>query len=443
MKLQKVFTVFFLQLALIISPLFSQTGGDDEVVAEDANQTTARAAGIITSVEVSGLKRTKQQVTDKALQKYIGQEAAEVNLNDVRASIMELGILEAEEVELKAGENGAVLAVAVSEKVSLLPLPFFMTNSEGKIMAGIIIMDMNAFGINDKLYAGGLYFTGGATAMAMYAHNTRGKYLSGWSLNGNYSRSETELTDQGQGYYTGSSGHFKTRLTHRYSSDSAGARFTLSWTLPGQFAATTSLGFDDKMLRKSNNDFEPPEKSGMGITLSPALSYAKSEFDGYLMSRQTASLRYSFSAGINYDNIHQLNLRGAFEKPLVPGFKAVLQAAGLISPHTTLLFADTPQIAPILPGGFSVFHYAGASAGFEKYIFKIKYGTLSFLANYQLIETKGPDFGWQLDHGVSTGIIFYLSRIAIPALNINMNYNVRRNYFSFSFSLGMGMGMGS
>ncbi|MDR2865685.1 MAG: hypothetical protein LBV68_08755, partial [Spirochaetaceae bacterium] len=75
--------------------------------------------------------------------------------------------------------------------------------------------------------------------------------------------------------------------------------------------------------------------------------------------------------------------------------------------------------------------------GFEKYIFKWEHGTLSVLANYQVIWTDGPDFGNQFDHGISSTLCFYLARIAIPAVTFGVNYNVRANYFSTSFSVGM------
>jgi hypothetical protein len=422
-KLQKNRVLCFLQLMLIIVPLFSQS---DE-------------AGIITAIEVSGLKRTRQLVTNRALQKYIGQEAVNVDLNDVRAAIMDLGILEPLEVELKEGGTGMILAVTVREKVSILPIPLFMMDSTGALIAGAFMMDMNAFGLNDKFFAGGLYLTGGVMAMASYAHNIQGKYFNGWNLGGSYHRDEIELTDQG--YYSDNpSNRYQTRVRRRYSTDSVNARFGLSWALTRQLSATLRLAFDDKILRKSNNDLNPPDKNGMGISLSPALRYSRSEFDGYLMSYQSALLGYSFMAGIDYDNVRQINFSATFEKPLVPGFKMMLNAAAAFTPYTTLLFLVKPGIAPILPGGFDVFHYAGASAGLEKYILKMRFGTLSVLANYQIVETKAPDSDWQFDHGISGGIVFYLSRVAIPAVNLNVNYNVQRRFFSFSFSLGMGMG---
>jgi hypothetical protein len=416
------FLFFSIQLALIGAPLFSESG----------------YAGIITGVEVIGLERTRQSVTDKAFGKYIGQDAAELDFNDVRASIMETDILEPIEIEIiKKQDGGVILVVTVREKVAILPVPLFMMNSAGEMMAGGVIMDMNAFGINDKFYAGGFYKTGGSMAMASYSHNTRGNRFRGWTVGGNYNRSETELTDQG--YYSDDGNQFTTDVMRRYTIDSIRAHFGLSWALTEHISGEADIAFNDKILLESDNDFKPPKNSGMGITFSPALRYGDNEFDGYLMSRRSAYLQYSFMAGINYDNISQLNFRAGFEKPIIPGFKIALNTAAAYSGRTTLLFLAQPQIAPMLPGGYDVFHYAGASAGVEKYIYKIKAGTLSIFVNYQIIETKAPDSDWQFDHGTGGGVVFYLSRIAIPAVAMNVNYNVRRNYFSYSFSVGMGM----
>ncbi|MDR2660204.1 MAG: hypothetical protein LBC27_09520, partial [Spirochaetaceae bacterium] len=78
------------------------------------------------------------------------------------------------------------------------------------------------------------------------------------------------------------------------------------------------------------------------------------------------------------------------------------------------------------------------SAGLEKYLFKISAGALSALISYQAVFSEGPILGSRFDHGVAGSIVFYLSKLAIPAMGLGLTYNVPEQYFQFSFSIGVG-----
>jgi hypothetical protein len=143
--------------------------------------------------------------------------------------------------------------------------------------------------------------------------------------------------------------------------------------------------------------------------------------------------------GIDGPSFNELRLRGAYQQPIVPGFKFNLSGGLLCQPGVPPLFEGSPHSASvdILPNSFSARYYAGMSLGLEKYLFKIKAGTLSAQAAYQAVFSEGPILGSRFDHGVAGSVVFYLSRLAVPAMGLGLTYNVVAKYLQFSFSMGM------
>jgi hypothetical protein len=91
----------------------------------------------------------------------------------------------------------------------------------------------------------------------------------------------------------------------------------------------------------------------------------------------------------------------------------------------------------ILPRDFSARHYAGFSAGLEKHIYKAAWGTLSVQGSWQGVFSDGPVSGFEFNHGPALGVLFYLSRVAIPAIGGGAAYNMKSGLFQAAFSVGM------
>jgi hypothetical protein len=137
--------------------------------------------------------------------------------------------------------------------------------------------------------------------------------------------------------------------------------------------------------------------------------------------------------------LHTLSARGNYELSIVPGFKAGLRGGIHYAPRSLPILESSASAVDItiLPNSFSAQNFAGASLGFEKYLYKFSQGTLAFLASYQTVYSYGPILGNQFDHGASASVNFYLSRIAIPALGFGVSYNVAKGEYVGVFSIGM------
>jgi len=153
------------------------------------------AADVITEIEVAGLKRTRPRAVERELERFRGMDADTLNLDDVRAAILDTGILDPVFVEVRPGMDGDVLFCEVAEKWSVFPIPIVMAGSGGW-SAGGFFADANAFGLNDKMTAGGLYSDDGWMAMAMYMHSAEPGRFPGLGASLMYGRAERIRTDQ-------------------------------------------------------------------------------------------------------------------------------------------------------------------------------------------------------------------------------------------------------
>ncbi|MDR0663316.1 MAG: hypothetical protein LBF80_04460 [Spirochaetaceae bacterium] len=389
----------------------------------------ADSAEFITALAVHGLKRTKLNTAEAPLKQFIGQRADALDLDAVHAAVLDTGILEPLAIEIldgpEGGPEGKILSVSVREKWSIFPLPLLFVTS-GEVNGGLFFIDANALGLNDKFFAGGMYGTDGRMLISGYMHSER-RGLPGWSASASYAQSERKNSDR----YGGD--------IRRFGLDSIGAQAGLSYSFTRALNAGLRVSYRQMTVKESDSPLAAPESGIQAAGFSAAATLRKSSWDGFLLSEETLSGSYTFTAGSV--TFHEASLRALYQKSLIPGFRINTGAGFLYQPEAPALFESPPHAAQvdILPGSFSARNYAGFSAGFEKHIFKMIFGSLSARVSYQAVFSEGPILGGEADHGPAGAIVFYLSRLAIPAMALNLAYNVPAKRPQFSFSLGMSM----
>ena len=409
-----------------VTPLSSQ-----EAAGAGASSTIS---GTITSIEITGLKRTRPHAARYPLEKFLGREGATLDLNEVMAAVKDTRILEPHEVELIETEEGLTLHLTVEEKWSIFPVPMVMAGS-GDYSFSIFLADTNALGLMDIAAAGGTYGSSGWMGMFMYRHTPNRKGPPGWNTFFMYSRRERKDLDRDE------------RMYRRYTADQLRVSTGLNYPFTGFFSAYTNLSFTDISLKKTDNTFNPPGEGVRLLGFSPGLLFQHSLWDGYLLSQRNANASYSYNLALKGPSYHQMELRFVYEQPMIPGFRVNLRGGASwksqirtgTDPGGNPLFEEGPNKAQvdILPRRFSALRYAGISAGLEKYIFKSRWGTLSIFGSWQCVTSYGPIAGLEFDHGPSGGIRFYLSRLALPAMGAGVAHNIISGRMQFAFSMGM------
>jgi hypothetical protein len=386
----------------------------------------AQEARLVSSVSVTGFKRTKQQVAEKPLQKFIGADADRLDLDEVRAAVLDTGVLEPLAVAVIEEEGAFVLRVTVREKWALFPIPIITIGSGGTSF-GAFFTDTNAFGLLDKMFAGGMYGPREWMAGGGYMHSSQKENFPGWRTSAFFSRQERHDTDQ------------KEEDTRAFHVDSITAAAALSFSFWKICGLTLGLSYHEKILRDQESSFRPPPMDLRTLGFETGLSVRKSSWDGYLLSEESASASYTWHLGIGAPSFYSLKGTLIWEKSVIPGLRFNFRSGGIYAPEAPVLQESSPAVARvnILPGSFSAKNYAGASMGFEKYLFRTSFGTLSLLGSWQLVFSQGSILGNQFDQGPAGALSFYMSRLAIPALSIGAAYNLSAGHLQGSFSLGM------
>jgi hypothetical protein len=383
---------------------------------------------LITEISISGLKRTKQSVAEMALKKFLGQEGEHLNVDEVYAAIKDTGILEPLSVEIEDCSNGEGkrLKVEVREKWAIFPLPIVFLSS-GDMSFGGFFIDTNAFGLNDKFFLGGMYSSTGWLVGGGYMHTAGDTWFPGWRVSAFFSRNEHHDTDQ------------QNRDLRIFKLDSIRGSVGINYPFMDIFNWSLNGYYREIILQDFDKPLQAPESGARMFGIGTEMSVRKTYWDGFLLSEQSASVRYTFYGGIDSPSFHVITLRGVYKKSLIPGFRINLHTGIVYEPDVPVLFESAPSSVQIkiLPNSFAAQHYAGASLGIEKYLFKFPFGTLSALASYQVVYSHGSILGDAFDHGVVGAVSFYLSQLAIPAVEVGIAYNVAADYPQVSFSIGM------
>jgi hypothetical protein len=401
-------------------------------IAGTAVPVFSQSEGIITAVRVTGLKRTKPQTAEEPLRRFIGQEASVLDADQVKAVVLDQGILEpiavtVENADADATEGpGKTLLVEVREKWTIFPIPVFFAGSGG-ISAGLAVFDANAFGLNHKMAVTGMWHSEGWLAMAMYALPPSGPGRFGWSATGFFSEGEQRHHDA------------KDKILRRFNTYSITAGFLPQYQISNSLTAAFHVFYTNTLLRDDENPVNPPDSGSQFIQLGPELSIRRTGWDGYLLSEESASVKYVLFQDLASPAWHSLSVQGVYEKPMVPGFRVSLRGGGLFRPDAPELLESGPGEAAvhILPGSFSARHYAGLSLGLEKTLYRFSFGTVSLSGAWQMVYSNGPILGNRFDYGAAGFLRFYMSRLAIPAVGLGASYNIPADYFQFSFSIGM------
>ena len=382
-------------------------------------------AEYLTAIYISGLRRTRLSAAKRPLQRFIGMEASQVNIDDVTAAIIATGILQPVSVEIE----GQVLVVEVSERWSIFPIPMVMGGTGG-MRGGLAFYDANAFGLNDQLFLATFFSSDGWVTAAGYVRSSRGGHLPGWNGVFSFSREERHDRDQND------------NVLRRFNRDIISFNTGLSFPLiaySNLLTASALFSFSDRRLRDHRDPLNAPDGNPRLFGFGGDFSVRRNNWDGFFLSQEAASVRYFSHTDFGGFHFHSVQFQGIWERPIIPGLRSNLRTGIAFAPQAPVLFESSPGVSQvvILPRDFSARNYAGVSASLEKSILRINAGTLSFSAGYQFVYSYGSVLGNSIDHGYIAIISFYITRLAIPALGLGIAHNVDKNYFQVFFSFGM------
>ncbi len=427
-----VFTAAFL---VAVPGLSAQDGatdrpGSDAPSAEasrpsSASRTTSasRSDAAVNDLTIRGLKRTKPVVIERTLDRFIGRSAREIDLDEVEATLVEMGLFDVIEASIDESDPARpTLSLSVVEKLSIVPVPIFAYTSEG-IIGGFGIIDANTFGMNDKAVALGLYKGSGWTSVLSYTKTTNDRSPLGWTASLVGGVAETVVEDD------------RERELTSYDASAADLGFTLRRNLMRTIAVETGLGFRERAVHDGE------VTAARVVPVSIGLSARSSSWDGVFLSERSAEAKTGYAFGLVGDGFAWAEGRLSYERPFFPGLRAVLKAGAFTAPESPIVLAEGPASAAvsIIPSDFSAESIAGFSAGLEARIFGFRAANVSALAAYQAAAANGEVVGKVYAQGLALGVRLYLSKIAIPAVDLGAAYNAETGLWRGAFGIGMRM----
>jgi hypothetical protein len=394
----------FLALWIMGSGVFAQ----NEVPAQ---------GGVVADIAVSGLKRTKPLVAERLLEKFRGLRPEDIDENDVRAAIIESGVLDPDRVEFLPHGGDWTLHVVVVEKMTFFPVPLFMAGSDG-LTAGLALADMNAFGQRDMFALAGFYSGGSWFVMAMFSHTGAVAATPGFMVGGTYSRSDFKADN--------AAGVNLLSIERTEVGASAGIR----WRFSEMWDSRLTFGY---------NQSEMLNRTDRIITARPQIGLHASSWDGYLLNQNSAALEYTIQFYLDGSVRHQAAASFNYDQSIISGFRFSAKGGAVWIPEADMFTETAPNTVSVslMNNNFRAANMAGLYAGFEKSLFRVNAGTLAILAAYQVLASQSLSDGNSFDHGPFAGIQFYLRRLAIPAVGLGFSYNIVRETSQWNFSIGM------
>ncbi|GAB1481894.1 hypothetical protein MASR2M78_07090 [Treponema sp.] len=367
-------------------------------------------------------------MTDKLLSRYIGVSSTDIDEDEIAAILIETGIFENIRVSTLPLLGGTELSVTVDEKWSILPLPVFVAGSDG-ITAGAALIDANAFGLNDKIFAVALLLPSGWMTSIAYINVADDERSPSFRLSTFISNQDKENVDTSEDLVR----------KYPYFAFDFGAGFGF----PVFPKAELSLGtrFRERSIDDTETDVLKAPNSSRVIAVQTGLSYNSSDWDGVFLSQRSFNSEVAYNFGLVGDSFYGLAARVSWDQPFFPGFRSSIKAAFSYAPDSPAAFEEGPSDVgiTILTSDYSSPVLAGGALGLEGRVVKFPFGSLSALASYQLFVSDSPLTGNDFAHGPVGGIRLYIAKVAIPALDIGVAYNIETSIVKASFGIGMRM----
>ena len=393
-------------------------------------ESTVSPSAEVTNIEFDGLNRTREEYVRAELSRYIGMRADEIDLRMVETDLQRIGLFDEISVRLKGVGDVAILAVSLKEKWSFIPIP--MISYVDEFMGGLFLMDMNAFGLNNKAIVGG--FGSKSRIRGMMSFSTPSLVgQSGLSFFMSGAKDETTVHDMDKHVI----------LEYKSINYMLGAKLNYKFTPEIEVGIGTSYQFADNTPKSSYEIVSKRQFSLRSLNLSGSFKYEKSDWNGWFMSSVKAAVTAEMAL-VNSDIVSpSVTVNLGYQRPIfVDRFRVLVHAAGYYSYNALIPMYKKARIVGVdfLPTRFISPVMVAGGAGAEVGIYRFKWASFSIGAQYQVVYTKR----WEADdmvfhHGWSSSVNVNLSKIAFPAFSIGMTQDVSNLRVQFAFGMGMSM----
>lgn len=437
----------------------------EEFVVSDSSEqeenTELSSELVVTSINFSGLKRTKNWYLQSRVKKFLNKSVSDTNLSDIEGLLQEEGLFETIDLSLKQqSETEASVEIVVKEKISFLPIPF-VASSEGSVMGGGFVMDTNAFGIHDMFAVGGIFSANNMMGFGTYFHAPKTNGIPGFSLSASGAKGTYDVKN------------LDDELIFKYKAKtfSAGASVLEklgeynTFSVGGSYRSFYSEERNEKQLRhefREGNYYEYCRLLSVAekrkkyesryvmedfntIAGNVGWSFKKSSWNGWFLSSVSmgvnASCLYSTRKEPESRWAQKYSAMLSVQQPVLPRLRLIATTSGVWgrNNHISEYSGKSSASVTILPSDFLSERMAGGFAGLEYGLLRTSIGLFSVYGAYECAVAQDWTEEYEFCHGPGFGMKLYLSKLAFPALSMGFSYNVTSSFWEYAFSLGFSM----
>lgn len=376
-------------------------------------------AAELKEIRIGGeMRTTRESTVMKIIDFSEGDEISSEDCEEIRQRLLRSGLFvnEAIRIDLDIREDDeAVLSLDLTDRWSLIPIPFFSAGSSGTA-GGLMLMDNNFLGTGDTLFLGGMISEDSRYVGLNYMDKNIGG--SSWNLGGgfNYADGENSITTTDD------------EEISSYDSTVLGVSVFGVWDRrPWSIEVGGGVsGADYEFLDDWITEFRP----------AFILGYNRIRFGSFMAEGFKARLAW-IPSFYSRELDPASTLRGSleFQKLLSSRIQLGLGAHTMNDWGGEDLLSPSVR-SPILPATVQADSFYSARAEMQFVIADFRWGYLGLPVAYDLGVVDGISADDEFFHGPSAALNLNLKKLAMPAVSISYGYNVETEEGVFGFSLG-------
>lgn len=382
---------------------------------------------VINEFRVRGLKKTRLSYILNQTDTRPGGKLSEFDSHEFVNRLRKKNIFSDIEV-LYINESGmAIIEVIISEKHTIIPIPMFSSNSRNTVY-GLYILESNLMGYGKNLFTGVTWSESGWSGILGYIDHSL--------LNSDF-RLNFFLIHKNYIYQNGDPEGY---LLSEYKSKENNTRLDLGYGFSSRYFFYISgshqlLKVDDNY----SNSYNMPESRE---DFRAALLFSINSLKYYEYFYYGFRLNYEASEFIpvikNSSRYYSTEMNMDYSIKVFSFHRITLYTAGY--------YSNAPDIAQKRIGGKTGFRtlpadiitsdkFATGTISYEFPFMKYSWGAVTLLSFWEHgIFSSGEES--YIFNGPGAGILFYLKRVAIPAIGFNYARNIETDNNEFSVSAG-------
>ncbi|MDR2008583.1 MAG: hypothetical protein LBQ34_06400 [Alphaproteobacteria bacterium] len=381
----------------------------------------------ITTIEISGLKRTNESVVRNAINIQEGDSLDNFNESEVRTSLNRLGLFSNIDISTLEDEQGAIVKIALKEKITKLILPLAKSGTN-ETAVGLIFLDSNFLARGDTFIAIAVY--GKSTNLYSIVFDNKHFLDTNFTNKVFLSYDSSQLKNQQV---------LNPDIQLEYSQKTARGGYAFGYDF-GKFS--TLMGFSYKNFKISNKTTD--NMSGETYSVAPSVSIDKMTYTDFLahgfdgrvsVARNRTHLDTNTIYSTAFSGQTSYSFKTADRNKILAGFDVLLSDLPFVEQSRT---GYGRGMRSLVDRNISYQNFLGGTLSNE-YLFH--YNSTFGFSNITFIETGKINGEFNKHYvaytGVGSGVNIYFKKVAIPAVGLYITNNFRTHATQVIFVMGM------